>query len=144
MIQFRGCVMDEMFRDVNQATTRVLKANGFTVEMPSGQGCCGALHDQLVAFALGLDDQARPLLAPDAVYFLRTNLSLQLQAARLALLRGDVQEIGDEAPADFQQLGNVDAGFFSMTDSPGQASGGTPTSGAVIGVGIEGLDHACE
>jgi uroporphyrin-3 C-methyltransferase len=35
------------------------------------------------------DDQARPLLAPDAVYFLRTNLSLQLQAARLALLRGE-------------------------------------------------------
>lgn len=35
------------------------------------------------------DDQARPLMAPDAVYFLRTNLSLQLQAARLALLRGE-------------------------------------------------------
>jgi uncharacterized protein HemX len=35
------------------------------------------------------DDQARPLIAPDAVYFLRTNLSLQLQAARLALLRGE-------------------------------------------------------
>ena len=35
------------------------------------------------------DQEARPLLAPDAVYFLRTNLSLQLQAARLALLRGE-------------------------------------------------------
>lgn len=36
-----------------------------------------------------LDEAARPLLAPDDVYFLRTNLSLQLQAARLALLRGE-------------------------------------------------------
>jgi uncharacterized protein HemX len=30
-----------------------------------------------------------PLMTPDAVYFLRTNLTLQLQAARLALLRGE-------------------------------------------------------
>ncbi|MGB5166168.1 MAG: uroporphyrinogen-III C-methyltransferase [Woeseiaceae bacterium] len=36
-----------------------------------------------------MDEAERPLLAPDDVYFLRTNLSLQLQAARLALLRGE-------------------------------------------------------
>lgn len=34
------------------------------------------------------DETERALLSPEAVYFLRTNLSLQLQAARLALLRG--------------------------------------------------------
>ena len=35
-------------------------------------------------------EQAKmPLIAPEAEYFLRTNLSLQLQAARLALLRGE-------------------------------------------------------
>ncbi len=37
----------------------------------------------------GPDQTAIPLLTPDAVYFLRTNLTLQLQAARLALLRGE-------------------------------------------------------
>ena len=31
----------------------------------------------------------QPLVAPEAQYFLRTNLALQLQAARLALLRGE-------------------------------------------------------
>ena len=36
-----------------------------------------------------VDDEVRPLLAPEASYFLRTNLALQLQAARLALLQGD-------------------------------------------------------
>ena len=36
----------------------------------------------------GPDQTSAPLMTPDAVYFLRTNLSLQLQAARLALLRG--------------------------------------------------------
>jgi uroporphyrin-3 C-methyltransferase len=35
------------------------------------------------------DEAAAPLMTPDAVYFLRTNLTLQLQAARLALLRGE-------------------------------------------------------
>jgi len=37
----------------------------------------------------GPDQTAIPLLTPDAVYFLRTNLTLQLQVARLALLRGE-------------------------------------------------------
>ena len=35
------------------------------------------------------DEAAMPLIAPDQVYFLRTNLALQLQSARLALLRGE-------------------------------------------------------
>ncbi len=48
------------------------------------------------------DEAARPLIAPDAVYFLRANLSLQLQAARLALLRGEqalFQQSLDDAAA---------------------------------------------
>ncbi len=35
------------------------------------------------------DEAMQPLIAPEAQYFLRANLSLQLQAARLALLRGE-------------------------------------------------------
>lgn len=35
------------------------------------------------------DEAIEPLAAPDAQYFLRANLALQLQAARLALLRGE-------------------------------------------------------
>jgi uroporphyrin-3 C-methyltransferase len=35
------------------------------------------------------DHSATPLVTPDAVYFLRTNLTLQIQVARLALLRGE-------------------------------------------------------
>lgn len=39
-----GCVMPEFFGAVNAATARVLARNGFEVLVPSGQGCCGALH----------------------------------------------------------------------------------------------------
>jgi len=35
------------------------------------------------------DETIRPLMAPEAAYFLRANLALQLQAARLGLLRGE-------------------------------------------------------
>ena len=36
-----------------------------------------------------VDETARPFVAPEAEYFLRANLALQLQAARLAMLRGE-------------------------------------------------------
>jgi glycolate oxidase iron-sulfur subunit len=41
---FVGCVMPELFGDVNAATARVLARNGFEVVVVPGQGCCGALH----------------------------------------------------------------------------------------------------
>lgn len=59
------------------------------------------------------DQAAAPLVTPDAVYFLRTNLTLQLQVARLALLRGET--------AVFEQsLDDASAwlGQYFDTDSP--------------------------
>ena len=39
-----GCVQQHLFRRVNEATVRVLEANGWEVVSVEGQGCCGALH----------------------------------------------------------------------------------------------------
>ncbi|HEU5227854.1 MAG TPA: heterodisulfide reductase-related iron-sulfur binding cluster [Ktedonobacteraceae bacterium] len=39
-----GCMMDQVFRDVNEASIRVLTANGCEVITPPEQNCCGALH----------------------------------------------------------------------------------------------------
>jgi glycolate oxidase iron-sulfur subunit len=39
-----GCIMDQVFRDINEATIRVLTANGCEVVTPLQQNCCGALH----------------------------------------------------------------------------------------------------
>ncbi|HAF23070.1 MAG TPA: hypothetical protein DCK93_09210 [Blastocatellia bacterium] len=41
---FTGCVGEGLFSRVNDATARVLEANGFAVEVLSAQVCCGALH----------------------------------------------------------------------------------------------------
>lgn len=38
-----------------------------------------------------VDEEVRPFIAPEARYFLRANLALQLQAARLSLLRGEAE-----------------------------------------------------
>ncbi|HEX5890639.1 MAG TPA: heterodisulfide reductase-related iron-sulfur binding cluster [Pyrinomonadaceae bacterium] len=41
---FMGCVGEGLFERINRATERVLRANGFNVEAPQDQVCCGALH----------------------------------------------------------------------------------------------------
>jgi glycolate oxidase iron-sulfur subunit len=41
---FKACVTEGLFERVNEATVRVLTANGCGSQSPSGQGCCGALH----------------------------------------------------------------------------------------------------
>jgi uroporphyrin-3 C-methyltransferase len=45
------------------------------------------------------DEEIMPLISPEAEYFLRTNLALQMQTARLALLRGE-QQIFEESLND--------------------------------------------
>ncbi len=39
-----GCIMDQIFHDINEATVRILSANGCEVITPAQQNCCGALH----------------------------------------------------------------------------------------------------
>ena len=48
-----GCVQRVFFSNVNQATARVLAAEGCEVVIPQEQGCCGALM-----FHTGLEDEA--------------------------------------------------------------------------------------
>jgi len=51
-----GCVMNTAFSDVHHDTAAVLKRAGFHVDVPNGQGCCGALHAHN-----GFLDEAREL-----------------------------------------------------------------------------------
>jgi glycolate oxidase iron-sulfur subunit len=51
-----GCVQQVFFQHVNQATARVLAAEGCEVVIPRGQQCCGALM-----LHSGLDEQASAL-----------------------------------------------------------------------------------
>src|SRR5699024_10467976 len=41
---FSGCLMDTIFRETNDATTKLLQYAGCEIVVPETQGCCGALH----------------------------------------------------------------------------------------------------
>ncbi|MBI3667833.1 MAG: (Fe-S)-binding protein [Acidobacteria bacterium] len=51
-----GCLANVSFSRLNEATVRVLQENGCEVAVPTGQGCCGALHVHA-----GLREQGREL-----------------------------------------------------------------------------------
>lgn len=53
---FSGCIANVTFSELNEATIRVLTANGCEVAVPDGQFCCGAL-----AAHAGLREAAREL-----------------------------------------------------------------------------------
>jgi glycolate oxidase iron-sulfur subunit len=59
-----GCVMNEIFGDINQATIRVLQKNGCDVIVPATQGCCAALHCHA-----GITDTAREMARRNILAF---------------------------------------------------------------------------
>ena len=63
---FAGCVAQVTFTALNDATIRVLQANGCEVVVPAGQLCCGAL-----AAHAGVRDVARDLARNNMDAFLR-------------------------------------------------------------------------
>ncbi|QGN34381.1 heterodisulfide reductase-related iron-sulfur binding cluster [Microlunatus sp. Gsoil 973] len=56
-----GCAQQVFFHDVNEATVRVLVADGCDVFAPAAQGCCGALSEHVGREEVALD-QARKLI----------------------------------------------------------------------------------
>jgi glycolate oxidase iron-sulfur subunit len=63
---FAGCIANVTFTQLNEATLRVLTANGCEVVVPKGQLCCGAL-----AAHAGVRDAARDLARKNLTVFLR-------------------------------------------------------------------------
>ena len=63
---FAGCIAQVTFTTLNDATIRVLQANGCEVVVPDGQVCCGAL-----AAHAGVRDVARDLARKNVDVFLR-------------------------------------------------------------------------
>ncbi|HVE39492.1 MAG TPA: (Fe-S)-binding protein [Planctomycetota bacterium] len=61
---FTGCLADQLFADVNEATVKVLTQNGCDVDVLSQEVCCGALH-----IHNGARDQAKGLAAANVRAF---------------------------------------------------------------------------
>ncbi len=65
MALLSGCVQDRWFHRVNLATIRVLTGNGWRVQVPRSQACCGALaaHNGRLSVARRLASRARHAFA---------------------------------------------------------------------------------
>jgi glycolate oxidase iron-sulfur subunit len=61
---FTGCLADQLFADVNEATIRVLVENGCDVDVLQTEECCGALH-----IHNGARNQAKELAAKNVGAF---------------------------------------------------------------------------
>lgn len=61
---FTGCLADQLFADVNEATVKVLTQNGCDVDVLAQETCCGALH-----IHNGARDQAKDLAAANVRLF---------------------------------------------------------------------------
>ena len=93
---FTGCVMEQMFGRVNRATLRVLLANGFDVDVPAAQRCCGALlvHG-------GRPDRARELARANVAAFADHEVIVNNAAGCGCTLKEYGHLLGDEAGAAF-------------------------------------------
>jgi len=67
------------------------RTNGIDPELTGMDRAMASLKNAVggVVSVRRADEAMQPLIAPEAQYFLRANLALQFQAARLALLRGE-------------------------------------------------------
>ena len=78
-----GCVMDDWFGPVHDATVELIRRAGFRIEVPAGQTCCGALaaHD-------GHADDASRLAAQNVDAFASADVVVSDAAGCTAHLKG--------------------------------------------------------
>jgi len=88
-----GCIAQVAFARLNEATIRVLQANGCEVVVPAGQGCCGAL-----AVHAGLRDEARELARRNLNAFLAERFDAVVTNA--AGCGSTLKEYGELFPGD--------------------------------------------
>ena len=90
-----GCVQRLAFAHVNDATVRVLAAEGCSVDAPGGQGCCGALP-----LHAGYIEQARSLARHNIEVFERADVDrVVVNAAGCGSAMKDYGELFAEDPA---------------------------------------------
>ena len=93
---FTGCIMEPMFGRVNRATLQVLLANGFDVDVPAAQRCCGAL-----LVHAGQPDQARQLARANTAAFAAADVVLNNSAGCGCAMKEYGHLLGDAAGAAF-------------------------------------------
>jgi glycolate oxidase iron-sulfur subunit len=93
---FTGCVMEPLFGRVNRATLRLLLANGFEVDVPASQRCCGAL-----LVHAGRPDRARELARANVAAFADADVVVNNSAGCGCAMKEYGHLLGDDAGRTF-------------------------------------------
>lgn len=116
---FVGCIMPELFGDVNHATVRVLARNGFDVVVAEGQGCCGALHAHA-----GDRETAKRLAARNVAAFAAAGVDVVISNA--AGCGAALREVGEWLPATGDVLARRVRDVSEFLDAEGLRPPPTP------------------
>lgn len=63
---FTGCLMDTLYKEINEKTVTLLEMLGVDVTIPDNQSCCGALHGHSGEMEKGHNNLVRNVLAFDS------------------------------------------------------------------------------
>ncbi len=90
---FIGCIQEAFLNSVNESTIRVLQRNGFEVQFPKGQTCCGAaqLH-------IGEEDLARELARKNIEAFERYDVVINNAGGCGATLKDEYEDLFHDQP----------------------------------------------
>ena len=107
-----GCIANVSFARLNEATVRVLQANGCEVAVPAGQTCCGALHVHS-----GLREEARRLARRNIDAFLQGGFdAIITNAAGCGSTLKEYGELLEDDPAYAQKAARFSALTKDVTE----------------------------
>jgi glycolate oxidase iron-sulfur subunit len=113
---FTGCVMEGLFKHVNDATKRVLAANGCEMNVVGAQVCCGALHAHAGDMETARELARRNIDAFER--FLATNGSatIIINAAGCGALLKEYGELLKDDPRYADRAERFSAGVLDVTE----------------------------
>jgi glycolate oxidase iron-sulfur subunit len=130
-----GCVQEGLYRRVNQATVRVLQANGFEVVTVEGQDCCGALHAHGGAL-----EGARRLARSNVAAFEAAGVErIAVNAAGCGATMKEYGHLLKADPAFAERAARVAAMVRDVSELLAEAG---PRSGAPVACAVA-YDHPC-
>jgi len=113
---FTGCVMEGLFKHVNDATKRVLAANGCEMNDVGAQVCCGALHAHAGDLETARELARRNIDAFES--FLATNgpATIIINAAGCGALLKEYGELLKDDPRYADRAERFSAGVLDVTE----------------------------
>lgn len=130
-----GCVQEGLYARINQATVRVLEANGWDVVAVSGQECCGALHAHGGAL-----DTARALARVNVDRFAAADIEhVVVNAAGCGATMKEYGHLLSHDPAYVTRAAELALKVRDVTEILAAAG---PRRGAAV-PGVVAFDHPC-